>query len=157
MKFKSTLNIENISLRWGLVVFLLLSAYFIIMKSLGLIHVLELRAFNALIMFYGCFMTCLMTKNSLKDFSYLKGLGAGVLTAFISSSIFAAFGFLYLTVLNPGFMAELKANELFGRYLNEYMASLQIFIEGSASGILFTYASMQYLKVNRLQPAREIS
>jgi hypothetical protein len=124
----------------------MLCAYFIIMKILGLIHVQELRSLNALIMFYGVFQAIKSSKEELTDFNYFKGMGAGVLTAFTSTFVYATFGVIYLTVLDPGFLSEIQAKEPLGMYMNEFSASLQVFIEGSASGVLFSYVSLQWLR-----------
>ena len=53
-------------------------------------------------------------------------------------------------MINPEFIEAVRANELFGNYINEYGASLQIFIEGTFSGCLLSYASMQRLKIGHL-------
>ena len=143
---KSPTTIEKISLRWGLIILGLLSAYFIIMKILGLVHVPELRIFNAIIMFYGVFQAIKTSRSKLEDFNYFKGMGTGLLTAFGSTLMFSLFGILYVTVIDPGFITEIRSQEPLGIYMNEYSASLQIFIEGSASGFLFSYASLQWLR-----------
>ncbi|MDX1629758.1 MAG: hypothetical protein R3345_13720, partial [Fulvivirga sp.] len=67
-------TIERIAFKWGLVVFVLLSIYFIAMKSLGLIHVIELRFLNAGIMFFGVYKAIRAAKYTLGEFTYLKGI-----------------------------------------------------------------------------------
>ena len=139
-------TIEKIGLRWGLITLLLLGAYFIIMKIFGLIHTPELRVLNAFIMFYGVFQSVKSAKLELEDFNYFKGFGVGALTAFSTSFTYSLAGVIYITFIDPAFMASIQANEPLGLFMNEYSASLQIFIEGSASGILFSYASLQWLR-----------
>ena len=94
-------------------------------------------------------------KNSQTGFNYFKGLGTGVATAFFASFLFALFGFIYLTWIDPGFIDAIHKNELLGIYINKYGASFQIFMEGSASGCLMSYAAMQYLKQPRLCSSKE--
>ena len=139
-------NIESIGLRWGLITLLLLCAYFLIMKFLGLVHSTELRVVNAVIMFYGVFSAVKISKTKLEEFNYFKGFGVGALTALIASGLFAVFGLVYLIWIDPSFMSSIKMNEPLGIFMNRYSAALQIFIEGSASGILCSYASLQWLR-----------
>lgn len=143
-------TIERIGAKWGLIVFVLLSAYFLIIKAVGLIHVIELRFLNAGIMFFGVYKAIKTAKSSISEFTYLKGLGTGLFTGAVASATFAIFGFIYLTFVNPEFITSIQENELFGAYINKYGASLQIFIEGTFSSCLISYAVMQYLKVGRL-------
>ncbi|MEM6523661.1 MAG: DUF4199 domain-containing protein [Bacteroidota bacterium] len=144
---------EKISFKWGLRAFLGLSVYFLIMKFVGLIHMPELRILNAGILFTCVFLAIKESKQKLEDFNYFRGIASGVATAFIASTIFAAFGFGYLTFINPDFIESIRDNELFGIYMNKYGASFQIFIEGSASGCLMSYSAMQYLKERHISRA----
>ncbi|MEM1406083.1 MAG: DUF4199 domain-containing protein [Bacteroidota bacterium] len=144
---------EKISLKWGIRAFLGLSAYFLIMKFIGLIHIPELRILNAGILFTCVFLAIKESKKTLSEFNYFMGIGTGVATAFVASTIFAVFGFGYITFINPDFIESIRSNELFGIYMNKYGASFQIFIEGSASGCLMSYSAMQYLKVRHISKA----
>jgi hypothetical protein len=139
-------SIEKIGIVAGIFTFIFLGLYFLAMKLLGLVHMIEFRLLNGVIMFFGCFSAVKMSKNNLKDFDFLKGYGAGLLTALIASTLFALFGFIYLQFINPSFIQEIKSNELLGIYQNKYIASAQIFIEGAASGFLFTHASVVWFK-----------
>ncbi|MEQ8924949.1 MAG: DUF4199 domain-containing protein [Fulvivirga sp.] len=146
-------TLEQIGLKWGLIVFALLSAYFFALQLLGYIHVIELRFFNGVIMYFGIYKAIKEYKKSDNDFNYFQGLGTGIITAFVASLVFSIFGFLYLTVINPAFMDSIKLNEPFGLYINKYGAVIQIFIEGLASGCLMSYANMQLLKKSHLAEA----
>lgn len=146
-------TLEQIALKWGLIVFGLLSIYFLVLLALGYVHVIELRAFNGLIMYFGVYKSIKEYKATQKDFNYFQGLGTGVITAFVASLLFALCGFLYLQVINPSFMESIKANEPFGIYMNKFGAVIQIFIEGLASGCLMSYVNMQLLKKPRISKA----
>lgn len=139
--------IEQKAIKWGLITFLGLGAYFSIMKMFGLVHELEFRALNAFIMAGGCYMAIKEFKyHKDSEFDYFKGIGTGLLTGLIASLTFSLFGIIYLLFINPSFMQVLIENEPLGRYLNPYLASFQIFIEGTASAFGISYALMQYLK-----------
>ncbi|MDX1627627.1 MAG: DUF4199 domain-containing protein [Fulvivirga sp.] len=150
-------TIEKIGFKWGVITFILLSIYFIIMKYFGLIHIIELRMLNAGLMFFGVYKAVKEAKRNLQEFTYLKGIGTGLTTGAVSSFIFAIFGFIYLTSINPEFIESIRENEFFGSYINVYGASLQIFIEGTFSSCLITYAVMQRLKIGRLDFGDKIS
>jgi len=149
-------SIEKIAIKQGLITFFLLGAYFLIMKMLGLVHMIEFRLLNGVIMFYGCYTAVKLSKKKLEDFNFLKGYGAGLLTALIASSLFAAFGIIYLEFINPSFIVEIKQKEILGIYQNKFIASAQIFIEGAASGFLFTHAAVVRFKNERPYQVTEV-
>ncbi|MEQ8358137.1 MAG: DUF4199 domain-containing protein [Cytophagales bacterium] len=148
--------LEKTGLKWGLITFLGLGAYFLLMKALGLTHVIELRVLNAAIMFTGLWFSIKDYRRNDSGFDYFSGLGVGLLTAFIASTTFTVFGILYLEVINPSFMTELKQSEPLGFYLNPYLATFQIFIEGTASGFSISYAIMQFLKKPMLSEVKAL-
>ena len=136
-------------LKHGALVFFGLTAYFLLMVAADLVHNLNLRLFNAVIMFSGIFLLLKRFKkqNFDKPFTYLNGLGAGLLVTIIGTAAYAIIMAIYL-ITNPDFMMEIKQEEPQGNYLNIPAMVLLILIEGIASGILFSYTSMQFLKVN---------
>jgi hypothetical protein len=143
-------SVEKIGIRWGIITFILLAIFFLLMKLLGFVKILELRFLNAIIMFFGCYMAIRTTKENLKNFRYFKGLGAGGLNGLIASFIFVIFGFIYVTYIDPNFRYEIKMNEPLGLYFNIYVALFQIFMEGLGSGLLFSFIIMQWMKVPRV-------
>ncbi len=139
-------SIEKIAIKWGVTTFLLLSAYFLIMNVMGLVHVVELRVFNAFIMFFGCYKAISVAKQKLEQNNYFQGIATGALTALFTALLFAFFGLIYINYLDPNFIQEITKNELFGFYMGGYGAIIQIFIEGAASGFMMSYAIMQWEK-----------
>ena len=152
---KMEYSIEKIALKYGLITFGLLSTYFLLLTSFGLVHRIEFRLFNAIIMFYGCFTAVGIAKQRLKDFNFLKGYGSGLLTALLASFLFSFFGIIYLQFIDPSFMQEIKSNELLGIYQNKFIACAQIFIEGTASGFLFTHGAVMWFKKPILAESRQ--
>ncbi|MGK7395504.1 MAG: DUF4199 domain-containing protein [Candidatus Cyclobacteriaceae bacterium M3_2C_046] len=141
---------RSLNIKWGLITAAGLIVYFFAMKMFGLIHILELRYLNAFIMLGGIGLAVRNWKKS-REFNYFKGLGAGLAVGFIASLTFAIFSFLYVTVLDPGFMIDIKNNDLLGSYMNPYLVGIQIFIEGTVSAFLFSYAVMQWHKISRFK------
>jgi hypothetical protein len=131
---------------WGLVTFVLLSIFFLLMKLLGFVQILELRFFNAFIMFFGCFMAIKTARNNLKNFSYFKGLASGALNGLLASLIFIIFGFIYVSFIDPDFRHVIRMDEPLGLHFNIYLALFQIFMEGVGSGFLFSFIIMQWMK-----------
>ena len=138
-------SIEYNGLIGGILVFVGLVAYFLIMKAVGLEHNLELRALNIVIMGAGVFYSIKSIKKNNADFNYFKGIGTGMITAVSSSLAFSVFVFIYL-MSNPDFLQEIKSVEPFGNYLNAFLISFIIIMEGSGSGFFLSFGIMQWYK-----------
>ncbi len=129
----------------GIMVFIGLVAYFLIMNAVGLGHNLELRALNIVIMGGGVLYSIKSIHKKNPDFDYFKGIGTGMFTALSSSLAFAIFIFIYL-LSNPEFLQEIKNVEPFGNYLNAFLISFIIIMEGTGSGFFLSYCVMQWYK-----------
>ena len=138
-------SINSMSLKYGGMTGIGLIIYFLLMKVLGLTHVLELRFFNFVILVVGVLFAIRhyrTVSNGLVD--YLEGFGMGFLTSLISSAIFSSFLYIYLRVLDPSFMTYLIQNAPLGSYLTPFAASFAIMIEATASGSVITLLGLQY-------------
>lgn len=145
------LTIEKVSLKYGLMTCAGLVGYFLLMKAFNLEHHLEFRALNLVILGSGVLAAIKYFKDhSYHAMTYLRGLGAGILTAMIAVMSFAILLFIYLSFIQPGFMEVIKENEPFGLYLNPYNVTGIIILEGVASGFLLSFAIMQYYKTSHL-------
>jgi pheromone shutdown protein TraB len=138
-------NAQNKIIKFSLFTVIGLIAYFFIMKFLGLEHNFNLRLFNALIMYAGVYYLIKSLMSSAESLSYLQGLLSGLIYSISVGLLFSAFVGIY-TYLTPDFMQSIKDNEPQGVYMNEFGITILIFIEAMASGILFTYATMQFMK-----------
>ena len=148
-------TIESRSFRYGVLTTAVLIAYFMIMKAFGLVHNFELRAFNAIIMFTGVFLSIRSYKKwKGNNFQFLKGAGVGIMTSLVVAVLFSIFVTAYVG-LNPAFLTEIKQTEPQGIHLNEWAIAIIIFIEAAASGFLFTYMSMQWLKSPNMSDLEE--
>ena len=81
--------------------------------------------------------------------NYFRGLIMGVATAAIGSSIFGLFLFIYMQ-LDPAFMQSIRDNEPMGRYLNAYMASFVVVLEGFFSGLLVTFVLLNWVNTDNV-------
>ena len=140
-------SLEKHILKYGLLTSVSLIAFFFIMKLLGLAEVTELRTLNALIMFGGIFLAIrnFKMKKFSYEFNYLSGIATGFFTGMVTAVSFALFVAVYL-YFDPSFMAAVVADNPQTDFLNPVTSAMVIFIEALASGFLFSYISMQYLK-----------
>ncbi|MEM6844409.1 MAG: DUF4199 domain-containing protein [Bacteroidota bacterium] len=145
-------EIQKLALKHGILMMLALVGYFFLMKAFSLDHHLELRALNLIILFSFVF-TALKSykKRNNNQLPYLAGIQLGMLTSVIGVISFAVLVFVYVTVLVPDFMVEIKEQEPFGQFLNPFLVMVTIVIEGLSSGFLASYASLQYLRPSRLE------
>lgn len=142
---------KRLVFKWSLIITAGLIGYFLLMKFLGLVHIIELRLLNGAIMFTGLWFLIKELKQK-QGFNYFTGLLHGIVTGLSASVLFALYAFIYVEIINPDFMQSIKQNEIMGSYLNEFLVSMQIFIEGGASSFLFSYAVMQGNKISKLKP-----
>lgn len=139
-------TIERTAERYGLFSAIGLIVLFFTMKLVGVVHVIELRALNFFVLAIGVIMALrYFSKTSPNSFTYLKGLGLGVLTGIIASVLFGLFVFIYTNFLDPAFMQSIVENEPFGQYLNPYIAGVAVTVEGIASCLILSFIVMNYM------------
>jgi hypothetical protein len=138
---------EKHILKYGLLTTGGLIAFFLLMKIAGLAEITELRALNALIMFSGIYLSIRDFKRDefRMEFKYQTGMLAGFFTGIVVAVSFAIFVGIYLAI-DPAFLEAVVSNNTQRTFINPGTASVIIFIEAMASGMLFSFMSMQYLK-----------
>jgi hypothetical protein len=130
-----------------------LIVYFFAMYALGLVHVIELRLLNLVIMLVGIYFAMKQYRRThAGHLNYFRGLSIGVATSTIGASTFAAFLLLYLKI-DQNLMASIIEREPMGRYLNEYMAAAVITLEGVFSGFTITYLLLNYVETDKATEA----
>lgn len=141
-------NPNRIPENYGLKIAGGLIAFFLIMKVAGLAHIYELRFLNVIIQVGGIYFALKKFRETHDEhMNYFRALVTGVATGAVSSVIFALFLFIYLTV-DPGFMQDIITNEPMGRYLNPYITSFMVALEGLFSGLLFTFIIINYVNTD---------
>jgi hypothetical protein len=124
---------------YGTLIFLALTLYFLLMYAVGLIHVIELRFLNVIFMLAGIYFALRQYRvNHDGELNYFRALALGTATAFIGSTTFGIFIFFFLK-FEGNLMESIRANEPIGRYLNPYIASCVVMLEGVISGLGLTY------------------
>lgn len=143
-------NPNRIAENYGLRIAGGLIAFFFLMNILGLGHNAELRLLNLVILTLGIWGALKKFKETHTDrLNYFRGLIMGVATGAVASLVFGLFLFLYMQI-DPAFMQSIKDNEPMGRYLNAYMASFIVALEGFFSGLLMTFILLNWITTDQV-------
>lgn len=131
----------------GVLIFVGIGIYFLVMELLGLSHLFFLRMLNIFIVIYFLNKTIKSNYNEGK-IDYLENLISGTLTSLIGV-VLSVVGLLIYISMRGGdaYLAKLSQNFLFGGgtpSMNQYCIGL--FFEGIASSIIITFTLMQYWK-----------
>lgn len=143
-------NPDRIPESYGLRIGIGLIVYFVVMHLVGLSHHVELRLLNLLILVTGVYLALKKFREShTSHLNYFRALVTGVSTAAIGSFIFAIFLFGYMK-LDDTLMKSIIENEPMGRYLNPYIASFIVALEGLFSGLLVTFTLINFVTTDEV-------
>lgn len=144
----SSPSIEKIGFKVGFITFLSLVAYFMIMKFLGLSHVLELRFFNFLILTFGICYGINKYKNDAHESEfYMKGWAQGIFISVVSLVLFALFMSIYLSYFDDSLMQHIRETTTMGFNATTGMhVFFAVLMEGMAAAVVITLGAMQYFK-----------
>jgi len=124
---------------YGTFIFLGLTAYFFICYLLGIIHVIELRLFNFLIMCAGVYYAMKQYRRTHEGhLNYFRALSVGVASSFIGTSTFVLFLFILFSI-NQDIYQEVIKNAPMGQNLNRFIATSAVWFEGMFSGFMATF------------------
>jgi hypothetical protein len=138
-------NPNRIPESYGLRIAAGLIGFFVLMFLLGFGHVIELRLLNLFILAGGIYFALKKFKETHgTSIHYFRALATGVATGAIGSFIFGVFLFVFLRI-DTGFMEWIVANEPMGRFMNPYIASFIVVLEGVFSGLLVTFVLINYI------------
>lgn len=142
----------RIAEKYGLFIAIGLVAFFLIMRLFGLLYIVELRAFNLAIVVLGILGAMKTMQKTLPErFTYFQGIGTGILTGIIGSVVFSLFLFFYVSFFDSGLMQSIIENEPMGRFMNPYIVSVIISVEGIASSMLVAFIIINYLDPQKLE------
>ncbi len=143
------MNPERIYLRYGIVIAIVLIAYFLIIKLFGGHENPWLRLLNGVIMAYGIYAAIRLRKLlEGEKFGYYNGFRTGLFTGVVATFIFVGFMALYMYHLDPDF-----PNRIMGNWVEEYKQGpgillFVLLVEGLASAVVLTLAFMQKFKTS---------
>jgi hypothetical protein len=130
---------------YGTLIFLGLTAYFLTMYAVGAVHNVSLRFLNLIILLIGCYFAVKQYKRThLGHISYFRTLTVGVATSSIASSTFALF-MLFMLQTDNSLMRAIQQNEQMGPYMNPFIASFMVMLEGVFSGLAVAYLYSNYM------------
>jgi hypothetical protein len=119
--------------------------YFFIAYIAGFLHIIEFRLLNLVIMGAGVFFALKQYhRTHTGTLDYFRALAVGVSSAFIGTSTFVLFLFLYLKI-DKGLMQSIIESEPMGAYLNAYIATFAVWLEGIFSGFIMTFILINFL------------
>lgn len=135
---------------YGVRIALGLIAYFLVMYFLGLGHQVELRLLNLLILVSGVYLALQRFRETHEgQLNYFRAFATGVSTAAIGAAGFAVFLFIFMS-LNETLMTSIRENEPMGRFLNPYIASCIVALEGLFSGLLVTFIVINFVATDEV-------
>jgi uncharacterized membrane protein HdeD (DUF308 family) len=141
---------DRIPESYGLRIALGLIFYFLIMQMVGLSHHVELRLLNLLILVAGVYAALKKFKKTHHEsLNYFRALITGVATGAIGSLVFALFFFTYMQ-MDSDLMKSIVENEPMGHFLNPYMITFVIALEGVFSGLLVTFILINYIHTDEV-------
>jgi len=115
------------------------------MYAVGLLQVIELRLLNLLIMLGGVYFAMKQyARTHDGHLNYFRGLAIGVATSAIGASTFSLFLFVFLR-FNNNLMQYIIEHEPMGPYLNAYIASFMVLLEGIFSGLFITFVLLNWV------------
>lgn len=130
--------------KYGILIFLGIGIYFLLMEVLGLSKLYFLRTLNVFIVIYGL---NLAIKTNLKNgkVGYLPNLISSALTGFIGIGL-GIIGLVAYLKIRGGeqYMNQLSEAFLFGGEPSIAEYSFGLFIEGIASVLIVAFINMQY-------------
>ena len=152
MKIGNT-SIWNISTRIpeisGTLITLGLIAYFFLSYAAGFVHVIELRLLNLVILAAGVYFALRQYQRThAGHMDYFHSFTTGMATAAIGTLTFSVFLLIYLFV-DKQLMEIIAERQPLGFYLNPYIASFMVSLEGVFSGLFVTFLLSNFMADRR--------
>ena len=139
---------------YGTLITIGLIAYFFLMYAVDLIHIIELRLFNLVFLVAGVYFAMKQYRRTHRGhMDYFHAFTTGMATAAIGTLTFAVFILIYLHI-DGKLMQEISEQPL-GMYLDPYIASFMVSLEGVFSGLFVTFLLSNYMAARTPVPRRE--
>jgi len=127
----------------GIIIFAGIAIYFLVIEFFGLSHILYLRMFNALIVFYGVNRTLKANLAEAKSGYVSNLLSAG--TTAILGVLLSVIGLFFYIYLRGGvnYIDTLSEDFLFGGKPTANQYCIGVLFEGLASAVIVVFITMQ--------------
>ena len=130
----------------GILTFLFLLFYFLVMRAMHLHEALILSAFNIIVLLIGIWLTLnIYSKRIHEKIDFNLGFKMGLHVTMLAVIPFALFICFYLYVDNA-FMDFIKIHTMYGQYFDPNIAALLVCLQGMTSGFVLTLILMQFYR-----------
>lgn len=150
--------ISGIELRNGLLIFILLGVYFLILDALGLADIVYLRILNGAIVLYGL-NRAIRQKIAKGESAYLANFASALSTSLFSVLLSIIGLALYVSVFKESSVSDLATSVIVGNQdvsLVKFCAAL--IVEGLSSSAILSFILMQYWKnIKGLSSAQKLT
>jgi len=132
--------------RYGLWIAIVLIAYFLLLKLVGLHEYPVLSSVNGLIFGAGLYMAMKKYTTENSNFKYENGFEVGLLSGGIASIIFTVFMAIYMYQIDTEFAASIMEQWNLEYNMGTLMLLISVLIMGFATTLVLTLSFMQLLK-----------
>jgi len=132
--------------RYGIIIAIILIAYFLLLKLLGLHQYPVLSAANGVIFGVGILMALKQYKSSESSFKYQNGFQLGIFTGGLATIIFVIFMAVYMYQLDAEFSQNILDSWQLNYESGTFIILISLFIMGLTTSLVLTLAFMQLLK-----------
>ncbi|SDW99626.1 DUF4199 domain-containing protein [Aequorivita viscosa] len=131
---------------YGIGIAIVLIAYFLILKLIGLHHYPVLSVVNALFFGAGIYFALKSYQSKVSEVKYEKGFEAGLFTGGIASIIFTVFMALYMYQIDGVFATSIMESWNMETQMGTAMIVVSVFIMGLVTTLILTFSLMQLFK-----------
>lgn len=130
---------------YGTLIFLALISYFFLMYIMDLVHVIELRLVNLLFLLAGVYFALRQYRRTHRgQMDYFHAFTTGMATTAIGTLSFATFLLVYLHI-DKNLMQRIAEGQPLGFYLDPYISSFMVSLEGVFSGLFVTFLLSNFM------------
>lgn len=133
---------------YGTYVTLGLILFFMVCYWTGLVHVRELRLLNLPIMIGGIYYALQQYKKVYGGINYFKAMTLGTYIGGIAALTFSTFLFIVFK-LDHSFYVQVVKEGPMGEYMNVYIATSAVALEGVFSGMMATYLICNFIDTDK--------
>jgi len=133
---------------YGTYISLGLIAFFMVCYWTGLVHMRELRLLNFPIMLAGVYFALAQHRKIYGELNYFRAMTLGAYTSGIGALTFATFLFILFNIDHNLYIRVVK-QEPFGEYMNVFIATSAVAMEGVFAGLMATYFAINMTKTDK--------
>lgn len=133
-------------IKYGVLITILLIAYFLILRLLNLHTLTVLSGFNAVIFGFGIYLAITNFKKTNKNFKYEKGFQVGLLSGFFAAVLFGISMAVYMYHIEPSFAKTIIEGWDINISNGPFVLIVSVLVMGLATSFVLTLAFMQLLK-----------